>query len=387
MISQSIMKINLFMQGLIVRLKENTDYFSYLHVIFKSGIKEYYLKIISENNNYICEYLGVKNNIGIEDIIPYICNELKKYDSVIIEYADRINTLQIKGDNKNVTSVNKNNIKKDINFESATVGGREYIIKENEAIDLLKAIGIMAENNKIKNDMVRKYNQIDRFVELISDINFNDTINIMDCACGKSYLSFVINYYFTEILRKKCNIYGIDYNEGVIDASNKIKENLKYNNMQFIKADLTDFTLNKKVDLVISLHACDTATDYALYSGIKHKSKAIICVPCCHKELSHQIKYVPFNNILKHGIFNRRFCDILTDGLRTLLLEANGYKVSVIEYTSPLDTPKNIMLKAIKVADKNDKALEEYYNLKKQFNVCPTLENLLYNNFNEVIYE
>lgn len=235
----------------------------------------------------------------------------------------------------------------------------------------------MAENGKIKNDMVRKYNQIDRFAEFVSDIDFGDNITVMDCACGKSYLSFALNYYFTEILKKKCSIYGIDYNESVIASSNEIKDKLRYYNMEFIQADLKEFNLNKKVDLVISLHACDVATDYALYSGIKHKSKAIICVPCCHKELSNQITYEPFDNILKHGIFRRRFCDILTDSLRTLLLEANGYKVAVTEYTSPLDTPKNIMLKAIKVADKNEKAMEEYYKLKEQFKVYPTLEMLL----------
>lgn len=380
MINQSISKIRLFLMGVIVRLKENIDYFSQMNVVFKSGIKEYFLFLTYEKGAFICDYLGEKKEIEIDAVSELICEELKKYDSVIITYTDRINTLEIIGDNRNVSSKNKESAGgSDINLKNATVGGREYIIKESEASDLLKAIGIMADNNKIKNDMVRKYNQIDRFVELVSDIKTGDNLTIMDCACGKSYLSFALNYYYTDIMKKKCTVYGIDYNDGVIKSSDKIKEKLGYNNMQFIKADLKEFNLNKKVDLVISLHACDTATDYALYSGIKHQSKAIICVPCCHKELSTQIKYEPFNNILKHGIFNRRFCDILTDSLRTLLLEANGYKVSVIEYTSPLDTPKNIMLKAVKVADKNENALNEYFKLKEQFNVYPTLESLLEN--------
>lgn len=376
MISQNIAKVKLFLHGLCVRLDENQDIFKNILVTYKSGVKEYYLKIYYEDN-LVCEYLGEVNEIRINDIPDVITKDLDKYDSVIIDYNDRITTIEIVGDSKNVSSKNKTPEKDDNDIKSATVGGREYIVKGNSAGDLLKAIGIMAENGKIKNDMIRKYNQIDRFVELISDIDFSDNPNIMDCACGKSYLSFVVNYYVTEILKKKCFVYGIDYNETVISASNKIKEQLKYNNMEFIKADLREFQLNKKIDLVISLHACDIATDYALYSGIKHKSKAIICVPCCHKELSNQIKYEPFSDILKHGIFNRRFCDILTDALRTLLLEANGYKVSVIEYTSPLDTPKNIMLKAIKVADKNEKALSQYYALKDQFKVYPTLEMLL----------
>lgn len=376
MISLNIAKVKLFLQGLSVRLSENKDIFKNIIVTYKSGVKEYFLKIYFEDN-LIVDYLGEKRKIEINDIPSVITKDLEKYDSVIIDYNDRISTFEIIADNKNVSSKNKPYSEEEKNVKSATVGGREYIIKESSAKDLLKAIGIMADNGKIKNDMVRKYNQIDRFVELISDLNFGDNPNVLDCACGKSYLSFVVNYYLTEILKKKCFIYGVDYNEDVINASNKIKEKLKYNNMQFINTDLREFSLNKKIDLVVSLHACDIATDYALYSGIKHKSKAIICVPCCHKELSNQIDYEPFSDILKHGIFLRRFCDILTDALRTLLLEANGYKVSVIEYTSPLDTPKNIMLKAIKVSDKNEKAMEKYYALKDQFKVSPTLEALL----------
>ena len=376
MISQSIAKVNLFLQSLCVKLEENNDIFKSILVTYKSGVKEYFLKIYYEDS-LVVDYLGEKREIKIKDIPYVISKELDKYDSVVIDYIDRISTLEIVADNKNVYSTNKKTSSEDIVVKNSTVGGREYIIKGESSEPLLKAIGIMADNGKIKNDMVRKYNQIDRFIELISDIDFSKDSNILDCACGKSYLSFAVNYYVTEILKKKCFVYGIDYNEDVIKASNKIKEQLNYNNMQFLKEDLREFYLNKKIDLVISLHACDIATDYAIYSGIKHKSKAIICVPCCHKELSNQIKYEPFSDILKHGIFNRRFCDILTDALRTLLLEANGYKVSVIEYTSPLDTPKNIMLKAIKVSSKNEKALKKYYELKKQFGVNPTLEWLL----------
>ncbi|MBE7029611.1 MAG: SAM-dependent methyltransferase [Ruminococcaceae bacterium] len=376
MISQSIAKVNLFLQSLCVKLEENNDIFKSILVTYKSGVKEYFLKIYYEDS-LVVDYLGEKREIKIKDIPYVISKELDKYDSVVIDYIDRISTLEIVADNKNVYSTNKKTSSEDIVVKNSTVGGREYIIKGESSEPLLKAIGIMADNGKIKNDMVRKYNQIDRFIELISDIDFSKDSNILDCACGKSYLSFAVNYYVTEILKKKCFVYGIDYNEDVIKASNKIKEQLNYNNMQFLKEDLREFYLNKKIDLVISLHACDVATDYAIYSGIKHKSKAIICVPCCHKELSNQIKYEPFSDILKHGIFNRRFCDILTDALRTLLLEANGYKVSVIEYTSPLDTPKNIMLKAIKVSSKNEKALKKYYELKKQFGVNPTLEWLL----------
>jgi hypothetical protein len=184
--------------------------------------------VTRENNKLKVEYLGDKKEIGTDSIPSLICEELKKYDSVIITYTDRINSFEITGDNKNVSSRNIENKNTELAPKNATVGGREYIIKEKEAPELLKAIGIMADNGKIKNDMVRKYNQIDRFVELVSDIKTGDNITVMDCACGKSYLSFALNYYYTDIMKKKCNIYGIDYNEGVIASSNEIKNKLNY---------------------------------------------------------------------------------------------------------------------------------------------------------------
>lgn len=177
--------------------------------------------------------------------------------------------------------------------------------------------------------------------------------------------------------KKKCSVFGIDYNKGVIEASEKMAKSLNYNNMKFIAADLREFSLDRKTDIVISLHACDIATDYAIYSGLKHNSKMIICVPCCHKELMNQVKNDEIGEILKHGVYKNRFCDMLTDTMRSLLMESKGYKVSVIEYVSPLDTPKNVMLKAVKVGGDNPKAYEEYLKLKRMFSVEPTLETLI----------
>lgn len=172
--------------------------------------------------------------------------------------------------------------------------------------------------------------------------------------------------------------FGIDYSDVVIEASKNMAKNLGYKNMSFIKEDLTNYTPNRDVDLVISLHACDTATDMAIGLGIRAKSEAIVVVPCCHKELLGQYRYEAMEPILKHGVFKARFADLITDGLRTLLLEGNGYDTSVVEYISPLDTPKNLMIRAIKTKTNNDKALKEYKELKSQFGVEPTLEKLIY---------
>ncbi len=147
--------------------------------------------------------------------------------------------------------------------------------------------------------------------------------------------------------------------------------------MEFHAVDIKDYKTDKNINVVISLHACDTATDMALALGIKLDSDIIIAVPCCHKELLSQYRYDPLKSVLKHGVFKTRFADILTDGMRSLLLEAKGYDVSVVEYISPLETPKNIMIKAIKKYDENTDAMDEYMNLMCNFNVYPALYSYL----------
>lgn len=377
MLSKHMPKFTLMLSGVMSRLSDELDIFEEIKCDYMSGSKTFPMKITFCNNNFICSFLGTDKVIDISEISSIVVSEANKYDALNFEFITRAGGMTISVDSKGVSMKNLER-KTETVQKTAVVSGRNYIIKESDAPELLKAVGVMAENGKIKNDMIRKYNQIDRFLELISDLELGDgNLTIMDCACGKSYLSFVLNYYFTEIRKRKCMIYGIDYKESVVEASEKIRKQLNYNNMKFINADLKEFNLDKKVDMVVSLHACDVATDYALYSGIIHNSKAIVSIPCCHKELANDIEYEPFNSVFRHGIFQRRFCDILTDSLRCLLLEACGYKVSVIEYTSPLDTPKNIMLKAVKTSGFNQKAYNEYKKLAEQFKVSPTLNNLL----------
>lgn len=156
-------------------------------------------------------------------------------------------------------------------------------------------------------------------------------------------------------------------------------ENLNYRNMEFKAVDIKNYLPNKKIHVIISLHACDTATDMALALGIRLNSDVIIAVPCCHRELLNQYSYEPFNSILKHGIFKTKMADILTDGMRSLMLEAKGYDVSVVEYISPLETPKNLMIRAIKTGDDSSKAMDEYMSLMSKLNVYPALYDFLNN--------
>ena len=163
----------------------------------------------------------------------------------------------------------------------------------------------------------------------------------------------------------------------VIDASKRMAKNLGYSNMTFVEADLTVFKPEKAPDVVISLHACDTATDMAIAAGINAGAKAIFAVPCCHKELLSQYSYEPFAPLLKYGIFKARQADLLTDSLRCLLLEASGYSVTAQEYISPVETPKNLLIKAFKDGKNSKKATKEYYELKEMLGINPKLATLI----------
>jgi len=384
---QSINKLKLFLTGLEGRFMENSSIFTGIEVIFTTGLKSFKGIGNFKNGSISYNYLGSIKLLTIDNLFQNILLECEMYDSITLTYKDRTESVTIIGDKKNVkmiTNKEKNlTLEADKVPETSTLLSRNYYIKIGKADTLLKEIGIMSFDGKIKNDKIRKYNQIDHYVELIDDLlnklPTNKTINILDCGCGKSYLSFVLNYYLTEEKKRKCHFIGIDRSETVITTAKKMASNLDYRNMEFLAIDINDYKPKGQINLVISLHACDTATDMALALGIKLSSELIIAVPCCQKELLGQYSYAPFKSILKHGIFKTRLADVLTDGLRCLLLEAYGYEVTPIEYISPLETPKNLMIRAIKTGSENSTALSEYYELMSSLNVYPALYAYLQN--------
>ena len=373
---KTVSKVNLFFGGLVSRMEENKDFFNDITINLKSGTKNFPAKILY-TDDITLDYQAIKRNVEKDGLWDIIAEELLKYDEAQIIYSERGAKIVIDANDKKV-NMRHEDVTKEINKTSVVQTGREYVVNPALAKDLLEEIGILAKNGKIKNDKIRKYNQIDYFVELmqgvLKEIGDRDEYVIFDAACGKSYLSFVMNFYLKEILKKKCHFIGVDYSETVIEASKRMAKNLGYNNMEFIKADLTEYTPPIRPDIVVSLHACDTATDMALALGIRAKSRAIVSVPCCHKDILKQYSYEPFEAITKHGILKARLADTLTDGLRAAYLESVGYKVSMIEYISPLETPKNIMIRAVYTGKKNEKSKQDFENLKEMLNVKPAIE-------------
>jgi SAM-dependent methyltransferase len=385
---QALQKLSLMLQGIAYRLTDEMDFFESLTGEFKSGTKKFPLTCQLEGDQLKIHFEGRSISAAPEELPGLITGFAGRFEQVTLSYRTRGEVLIIEADSKNAAmktrrmEEDKEQLFKG-HSETGTVSGREYLIRLGKADELLKMIGIMAENGKIKNDMIRKYNQIDHFVELLEPMlkdlaKSRNELRIVDCACGKSYLSFVLNYYLREVMKINCRFTGIDIKEGVVASSREIASKLGYRNMTFIKGDIRTLLYEEEggaaqPDLVISLHACDVATDYALAYGIRNKARGIVSVPCCHSELLNQYDYEPFNQIIKHGVFKARLADVLTDGLRCMILEAFGYAVSAVEYVSPLDTPKNLLIRSILTGGFNREKYEECKNLAKSLKAEPML--------------
>ncbi len=262
---------------------------------------------------------------------------------------------------------------------------KSYILEEGTSYPFLVALGVMDNNGKVYASSQKKFRQINKFLEELEKIapSLPENPVIVDVGCGKSYLTFAIYHFFKKHLKIDCKIVGIDIKEDVISLCNKLKKEMEYNDLEFYNVSIENFKkeVNLNVNMVVSLHACNTATDYALYSGVLWNSNVILSVPCCHKELYSQVKNETLNPLLKHGILKEKFQSLLCDSIRGLCLEASGYKVNISEFIDESHTPKNtlILAKKSKVDEKEkEKALLEYQKISAEFSINQTLYNLLF---------
>lgn len=253
---------------------------------------------------------------------------------------------------------------------------KKYIIPDGEPCDFLIRLGVMNDAGQVLKKHYRKFRQINRFLEIAEDVMDylpkDRTIKIIDFGCGKAYLTFALYYHLKKQLGLNVDIVGLDLKEDVIHFCNDIAMSLGYDELRFEIGDIAEYQ-DTHADMVVTLHACDTATDFALINAKNWNASVILSVPCCQHELFRQMKNELHSPMLKQGILRERFCAILTDTIRQLKLEEWGYDVSMIEFTSLEHTAKNIMLKAVNTHKPNANATKEWKALVDYWHVNPAI--------------
>ena len=257
---------------------------------------------------------------------------------------------------------------------------KKYILEEGIPVPFLIDLGVMTQNGSIVNAHYDKFRQINRFLEYIEDIlpslPTDRELRILDFGCGKSYLTFAIYYYLKVLKGYPVRITGLDLKEDVIRHCNELAVKYGYDKLEFLCGDIAYYDGCSQVDMVVTLHACDTATDYALAKAVGWGAKVILSVPCCQHELNKQMKNDLLSPVLHYGILKERMAALMTDGLRAQILEANGYRTQILEFIDMAHTPKNLLIRAVyngHCAD-NKAQIDE---LLAAFDVNPALYRLL----------
>ena len=338
-------------------------------------------KVIGGKDVLQCEKFTADNKAYHQNISPSDIDAL----ALLIKDFSQINLISTVGDAElkrsksgKITLINDRKLLSRLNqdiVESTDDKGnndeKAYILTGNESF--LKLLGVSDQNGRIYDKKRSKFRQINRFLEHIRDIvrylPESDPLYVCDLCCGKSYLSFAAYYYFKYVLGRNVIMTGVDLKKDVVDYCNDVTALLGFDTLKFIAGDITKYETENKPSLVISLHACDTATDIVLKKAMEWEAKVILSTPCCHHELNHNINCAALSFVTDHSMLRQKLCDAATDGLRLKLLEANGYRTDALELIDPEDTPKNIMLRAVKSFSKTSKkalsAMEEYKEARR----------------------
>ena len=323
---------------------------------------------------------AIHKNYTLEEVLPYVEASL----------TDGFSQLQIQGQMKDgavlVSKKGKQTIKtrphealEPVKIQSHN-RVKQYILKEGIPVPFLVDLGVMNKEGKVHTHSYDKFKQINRFLEFIENIlpslQKDREVTILDFGCGKSYLTFAMYYYLKELKGYDVNIIGLDLKEDVIKKCSGLARKYGYEKLHFLQGDIADYEGVNKVDMVVTLHACDKATDYALAKAVEWDAEVILSVPCCQHELNYRIQNDLLEPVLKYGILKERMSALITDGIRAELLESEGYHTQILEFIDMEHTPKNLLIRAVKTGDKAPVA--KLSQMTDAFNGHLTLEKLLY---------
>ena len=334
--------------------------------------------------SFMSDGKAIQKNFSEKEAIAKICELVPsgyKQLNFITTQGDAEIKVSKKGKISVIDKLKRDNIK-EVQIEKNNKD-KNYIIPDGKPVDFLIELGVQDKNGRIFDKKRSKFRQINRFLELVSDVENDiikgDDLYILDLCCGKSYLSFAIYYYFTNIKGLSVQMDCVDLKKDVIKYCGNVAEKLRYSGLNFVCGDINDFKIKRAPDLTVSLHACDIATDIVLAKGIDSKSRVIMSTPCCHHEMMGQLKAKGevTDVLMKYSILKQKFADSLTDALRCKTLEINGYEVNALELIDPEETPKNVLIRAVK-KDKisgaeAEKLKDEYKAICDMFGINPYL--------------
>ena len=352
----------------------------------KDGVQKVKVRPILKKDVLYFQLESFQNNQAFHENV-----EEKKACEILLEYMENMRQMQMetqraaytilvsKKGKVTIKSKMKKGEKKQINMSHDRK--KKYVLEEGVPVPFLQDLGVMTKEGKIVRTRYDKFRQINRFLEFIEDIlpqlPSDREITILDFGCGKSYLTFAMYYYFRELKKLDVNIIGLDLKEDVIAICNGLAEKYGYEKLHFYQGDIASYTGRDEVDMVVTLHACDTATDYALEKAVKWNAKVILSVPCCQHELNRQIANKELYPIMDYGILKERMAALLTDGIRAKLLENAGYETQILEFIDMEHTPKNLLIRAVKRQEGSKKLPEELKACMEAYHVKPTLADLL----------
>ncbi len=262
---------------------------------------------------------------------------------------------------------------------------KRYLLEEGTPIPFLVDLGVMTAEGTIVRSRYDKFRQINRYLEFVEDIlpelDKDRELTLIDFGCGKSYLTFALYYYLTVKKQYRIRMIGLDLKKDVMEHCQELAEKYGYDRLTFLTGDIADYDGVEQVDMVVSLHACDTATDYALEKALQWNAKVIFAVPCCHHELNRQMHSTEMNPVLKYGLIQERMAALMTDAFRADVLELEGYQVQVLEFIDMEHTPKNILIRAVKQNtplpfEKKEKLLDSLQTCMGIWNVNPLFYRL-----------
>ena len=332
----------------------------------------------------VSEFVGRKvlhSNHGAADvkkkIIDYMTEDFKQAQINMTDAAATILSSKSKTLTCKYKKAGQLKVQRDLSHNRT----KKYIIQEGKPVAFMIDLGVMGQDGKIIRTRYDKFRQINRFLEYIEDIlpklDKERELTIIDFGCGKSYLTFAMYYYLKELKGYNIRIIGLDLKADVIEHCNELRTRYGYDKLDFYVGDIATYKDVDKVDMVVTLHACDTATDYALAKAVKWGAEVILSVPCCQHEANRTIKSDILSPVMDYGILKERMAAIVTDAARAKLLTANGYDTQILEFIDMEHTPKNLLIRAVKSSKEDISAREKTKDMLEALNLELTIEKLI----------